>query len=89
MILIHKSLVQSLYILFKNGKKVIKPNINLNVIKDNILKIKDSLIDGGEVLFSGIMETDEVEMLNLLKENSFKIVGCFAREGWLVIHAIN
>ena len=68
---------------------ILLANINLNVIKDNILKIKESLISGGEVLFSGILDENINEMRILLKENKFSNLETISKDGWLLIYALN
>lgn len=75
---------------FGNEKSdILLANINLNVIKDNILKIKDSLISGGEVLFSGLLEENCEEMIQLLHKNGFRPLETIIKGGWVLIHAVN
>jgi ribosomal protein L11 methyltransferase len=68
---------------------ILLANINLNVIKDNILKIKESSISGGEVLFSGILDENFNEMRILLNENKFSNLEPISKDGWLLIYALN
>lgn len=68
---------------------VIFANINLNVIKDNILSIKNSLISKGIVLFSGILKEDFEEMNQLLSAHSFNIIEHREKSSWILIVAVN
>ena len=64
---------------------IILANINLNVIIDNIDKIKAALHSGGSTIFSGLLTADEDKITNVLIKNGFKIRKVTHRNGWIAI----
>lgn len=73
------------------GKKavVVLANINLNIISANITEIKHASINGGTVLFSGIMLHDENNIIEVLHKASFTIKQIFRKDNWLAVMCVN
>lgn len=67
---------------------IIIANINLNVIKDNILAIKAASKQGSSILFSGFLIADQTTMLNVLVKNNLTYVTTVQKGDWIAIHAI-
>jgi ribosomal protein L11 methyltransferase len=64
-------------------------NINLNIISENILPIKEATKQNGTVLFSGIMLHDEANIVNIIDKEGFIINEIFKRDNWLAIMCVN
>jgi ribosomal protein L11 methyltransferase len=64
-------------------------NINLNIISENILAIKDAVKPNAIVLFSGIMLHDEVNIVNVIEKEGFIIKEIFKKDNWLAIMCVN
>ncbi len=67
---------------------IILANINLNIITDKISEIKNACHAGATILFSGIMEHDEKNIIEVLKNAQIKITHIFKRENWLAITTV-
>lgn len=68
---------------------IIIANINLNVIKDNILAVKAASKQGSTILFSGFLFSDEAAMLQELANNKLTHVATIQKGDWIAIKAIN
>ena len=68
---------------------VVLANINLNIITDNIRRIKASLKEGAAVLFSGIMAADEKNIMDVIENAGLKIENTVRRNGWLALYTVN
>jgi ribosomal protein L11 methyltransferase len=64
-------------------------NINLNIISENILAIKDGVKPKAIVLFSGIMLHDEHNIINVIEKEGFIINEIFRKDNWLAIMCVN
>jgi ribosomal protein L11 methyltransferase len=64
-------------------------NINLNIISENILAIKDAVKQNAIVLFSGIMLHDEPNIIKVIEKECFIIKEIFKRDNWLAIMCVN
>ena len=64
---------------------IVLANINLNVIIDNIQKIKSSCKPGGIVLLSGLLKQDEDEISECLTNNGFAILKVLHRNNWIAV----
>lgn len=64
-------------------------NINLNIISENILAIKDAVKPNATVLFSGIMLHDEQNIINVIEKEQFIIKEIFKKDNWLAIMCVN
>ena len=71
-----------------NKADIILANINLNIIKENIVKIKDAALNETIFLFSGIMLHDEHKILEELTNAGMNIKNVFRREDWLSVLAV-
>jgi ribosomal protein L11 methyltransferase len=67
---------------------IIIANINLNVIKDNILAIKNSSKQGSNLLFSGFLFSDQTAMMQILVQNQLTHVTTVQKGDWIAMHAI-
>jgi ribosomal protein L11 methyltransferase len=64
-------------------------NINLNIISENILAIKNAVKPNATVLFSGIMLHDESNIINVIEKEGFIINEIFRKDNWLAIMCVN
>ena len=71
-----------------NKADVILANINLNIIKENIVEIKDAALNETIFLFSGIMLHDEHKILEELTNAGMNINNVFRKENWLSVLAV-
>ena len=71
-----------------NKADIILANINLNIIKENIVEIKDAGLNETIFLFSGIMLHDEHKILEELTNAGMNINNVFRKENWLSVLAV-
>lgn len=71
-----------------NKANIILANINLNIIKENIVEIKDAALNETIFLFSGIMLHDEHKILEELTNAGMNINNVFRKENWLSVLAV-
>ena len=71
-----------------NKADIILANINLNIIKENIVEIKDAALNETIFLFSGIMLHDEHKILEELTNAGMNINNVFRKENWLSVLAV-
>jgi ribosomal protein L11 methyltransferase len=64
-------------------------NINLNIISENILAIKDSVKSNGIILFSGIMLHDDTNIVKVIEQEGITIKEIFKRDNWLAIMCVS
>jgi ribosomal protein L11 methyltransferase len=64
-------------------------NINLNIISENILAIKNAVKPSATVLFSGIMLHDELNIINVIEKEGFIINEIFRKDNWLALMCVN
>lgn len=64
---------------------VILANINLNVILDNLISIKNCAANNAIVVFSGILVDDFPIISEKLTENAFNIIKTSNKDNWLVM----
>jgi ribosomal protein L11 methyltransferase len=64
---------------------IILANINLNVILDNLERIKAALANGGLVLFSGLLVSDEDIISKSLTAKGFSLQNVKNRNGWICL----
>ncbi len=64
---------------------LILANINLTIITDSMPRFKSALLNGGKLLISGFLETDEEAVLNSSKEAGFIVGRKLLQEGWLAM----
>lgn len=67
---------------------VILANINLNIIKENLLSIKENTISNGIVLFSGILKSDLDDIEKSIQSTGLKILKVLEKDNWLLIKAV-
>lgn len=65
---------------------VILANINLNVICENFSSLINSMKSSGELIFSGILNSDEKILTELAIKNSLEIVNISRKGEWSLIH---
>lgn len=68
-----------------NQADIILANINLNIILENLVSIKQACQTGGTILFSGIMAHDEPVIRQAMHEKSITITGIRNLGNWLLI----
>ena len=64
-------------------------NILAEVIKEMIPNIYKCLSNNGEVIFSGILNSQKVEIIKILIQNDLKLVNVSTRKDWACITAQN
>ncbi len=69
--------------------EIILANINLNIIKENIIEVTQAAYENATFLFSGIMLHDEDKIKDILKDAGLSIAGTYNKAGWLLLKAIN
>ncbi len=62
-------------------------NILAEVIKGMIPKISNSLRNNGEVIFSGILNSQKDEIIKILNQNNLKLLDVSTRKDWVCISA--
>jgi len=68
-----------------NKADIILANINLNIILANLDAILAAANPGADVLFSGILATDEQSILQALSQQGFRINSILKKDNWLAI----
>ena len=77
-------------VIFKNQLKnfdFVLCNILAEVIKEMIPNIYKCLRNDGEVVFSGILNSQKNEIINLLTQNNLKLLDVSSRKDWVCISA--
>lgn len=64
---------------------IILANINKNVILDNLAHLKNALNDGGVLLLSGLLITDEEDIVNAAKPLSLRLTGKEVKNNWICL----
>lgn len=67
---------------------VICANIIRSVITDNFEHIKEKLNDNGKLFLSGILNTEDQTILELLFQNDFEVIDILNKSEWIGIYAI-
>ncbi len=71
-----------------DGFDVICANIIRSVVTDKFRHIKDKLVIGGKLFLSGILDSEDQVILELLFQNDFEVVDILKKAEWIGIHAI-
>ncbi len=66
---------------------IVLANINLNVLKENLMHFLTILKSGGEILFSGLLENDQEFFTSLIHGRGFVIKDLREQQGWIAILA--
>lgn len=64
---------------------IILANINLNIIKDNLDNIISIAKPGTQILFSGILNTDETSICLAINSKRLNIISVDQKNNWLII----
>jgi ribosomal protein L11 methyltransferase len=64
---------------------IILANINKNVILDNLAHLKNALNDGGVLLLSGLLITDEEDIVNTANPLSLRLTGKEVKNNWICL----
>ena len=70
-----------------NKADIILANINLNIISDNIVQIKNACLPHTKILFSGIMQHDKDNIISVLQNNGIEVNQVYKKDNWLAIMA--
>ena len=65
---------------------VILANINRNILLDDMKVYAQSLLDGGEILFSGFYTEDNSLIQKEAEKHNFKLIDQNERENWSLLH---
>lgn len=68
---------------------IVLANINKNVIIDNLSLLAKQLIKEGQILLSGLLESDKVEILGLATQLGLKIQKELTRNNWIALKLHN
>jgi ribosomal protein L11 methyltransferase len=66
--------------------QVILANINLNVLLHDMKFYAASLVEGGEILFSGVFVTDLPQLKTAAESQGLKFMGIDEKNNWMVAH---
>ncbi len=83
-ILVEKSVELNLNQVFD----IILANINRNILLDNMGKLKNALAPGGELLLSGLLESDEDDIHNACLALGLRHQKTLERNGWIALRYI-
>ena len=72
-----------------NKAQIILANINLNIIKANLSSIVNVADKNATFLFSGIMEHNEKQIFDALRNDNLFVKALFKKDGWVCIVANN
>ena len=64
---------------------LILANINLTIITGTMLQFKSALLNGGKLLISGFLESDEKAVIESAREAGFSVGNKLLQEGWLAM----
>jgi ribosomal protein L11 methyltransferase len=64
---------------------IILANINKNVIVDNLKSLTNGLSKGGKLLLSGLLKSDETEVITAFEAMGMKWMGTEERNNWITI----
>jgi ribosomal protein L11 methyltransferase len=64
---------------------IILANINKNVILDNLTYLKNALNDGGVLLLSGLLTTDEEDIVSAAMPLSLRLIGKEVKNNWICL----
>jgi ribosomal protein L11 methyltransferase len=67
---------------------IILANINLNVITANLISIASICEEGGNLLFSGFLKSNEVVMQDSIKKVDFQYIETVQSAEWIAIRTI-
>lgn len=68
---------------------VVIANINKNIILDNLQLLGNAVVVGGQILLSGLLVTDETDILTACNTLGWKHQKTLERNGWIAIHLEN
>ena len=68
---------------------IILANINKNIILENLVLLKEQLNKGGQILLSGLLESDKEEILNVSSELHLKLKKKLIRNNWIALQLHN
>ncbi len=72
----------------ENSFDIICANIIRSVIIDNIVHINDKLNPGGKLFLSGILLSEDQEILEYLTQHEFEVMDIASKSEWVGIYAI-
>ncbi len=64
---------------------IIIANINRHILEANMLLFPQIILPKGILVLSGLLESDELEMIELCKEQGFKHEQTLSKDGWVAI----
>jgi ribosomal protein L11 methyltransferase len=80
-----KFFVAELEYVYRQEYDLICANINLNVLLNYANLLTSFLNEGGILILSGILLSDELRLLNIYYQNGFQLLGRNARKSWLCL----
>jgi ribosomal protein L11 methyltransferase len=64
---------------------IVLANINFNVIVANMAAIREACSTGAQIIFSGLLASDETQMNEILINNNFSLDKCVHKNNWIAI----
>ena len=68
---------------------IILANINKNIILENLVLLNEQLNNGGQILLSGLLESDKEEILTVATELHLKLKKELIRNNWIAVQLNN
>lgn len=65
---------------------VVMANINKNIIEENFLSLHQSLQPQANIIVSGLLTTDEADIVNLANEKGWQHLQTKQKDNWIAIH---
>ncbi|MEO6693801.1 MAG: 50S ribosomal protein L11 methyltransferase [Ignavibacteria bacterium] len=72
----------------ENSFDIICANIIRSVITDNIVHVRSKIKTGGKLFLSGILVSDDQEIIECFVQNDFKVIDISVRSEWIGIYAV-
>lgn len=69
----------------KERYDIVIANINRHILEANMLLFPQIIHSGGLLILSGLLLSDELDMIELCKKNGFKHEQTMAKDGWVAI----
>jgi ribosomal protein L11 methyltransferase len=64
---------------------IVIANINRNILEANMLFFPQIIMPNGKLILSGLLVTDELDMIDLCKKNGLQHEQTLAKDGWVAI----
>jgi ribosomal protein L11 methyltransferase len=69
----------------EKGYEIVIANINKNIIQDNIENLNNASLPNATIILSGLLKTDEEEILQIAKQKNWKHLKTVVKGDWIAI----